>query len=91
MDLDDLHMVEFFFLRRGIVTSIDVSLAQNAVFVVSCDVLIDMLYMLINRLYQHFSIFLFRFERSRCDGPKHVHASRSPGCMGAFPQIGGKN
>ena len=39
----------WFFFRRGLVTAIDVLLTQNVVFVVICNVLIDSLYMPVNR------------------------------------------
>ena len=48
MDFDVLHMVDFFW-TRGLVTAIDVLLTQNVVFVVICNVLIDRLYMPVNR------------------------------------------
>ena len=49
MDFDVLHMVDLFFLRRGLVTAIDVLLTQNVVFIVICNVLIDRLYMPVTR------------------------------------------
>ena len=40
---------EFVFSRRGLVTAIDVLLTQNVAYVVICNVLIDRLYMPVNR------------------------------------------
>ena len=39
----------FAFLRRGLVIAIGVLLTQNVVFIVICNVLIDRLYMPVNR------------------------------------------
>ena len=41
--------MDLLFFRRGLVTAIDVLLTQNVVFVVICNVLIDRLYMPVNR------------------------------------------
>ena len=49
MDFDVFHMVDLLFFRRGLVTAIDVLLTQNVVFVVIYNLLIDRLYMPVNR------------------------------------------
>ena len=55
----------FVFLRRGLVTAINVLLTQNVVFVVICNLLIDRLYIKKKWLNTIISLFFFFISKGR--------------------------